>query len=231
MNRATEARRLVRTHRSGVLSTHSVKHPGYPHGSALPHVTDPAGRPVVLISELAEHTQNILADARVSFLVAASGADLQAHPRVTLLGDAAPLTDPVTLQERYLRFYPEHARYLQLGGFRFCVIEPRHVRYIQGFGSLHWLTGESFLAPSSLADAEASILAHMNQDHRDALREYCRHVHRIDAPAPEMVGVDCDGFDVRTQTGVLRFEFEPPVNAPGEVRTRLVELARQARNG
>jgi putative heme iron utilization protein len=231
MSRAAEARRVVRAHRSGVLSTHSVKYPGYPHGSALPHVADAAGRPVVLISELAEHTQNILADPRVSFLVAASGADVQAQARVTVLGDAAPVADPAALQQRYWRFYPEHARYLQLGGFRLYAIEPRQVRYIQGFGSLHWLAGDSYLAPASLADAEVSILAHMNEDHRDALREYCRHVHRVDAAAPEMVGVDCDGFDVRSELGVLRFDFEPPVNSPGEVRARLVELARQARNG
>ena len=121
MTRGSQARALVRGHRSGVLSTHSVKHPGYPYGSALPHVTDHAGRPVVLISHLAEHTHNLEADPRASFIVCAQGPDLQAQPRVTVLGETRPVADQAAIAARYLRFYPEHEQYLQIGGFGFFV--------------------------------------------------------------------------------------------------------------
>ncbi len=172
MTRGSQARALVRSHRSGVLSTHSVKHPGFPYGSALPHVCDHAGRPVVLISHLAEHTHNLEADARASFIVCAQGPDLQAQPRATLLGPAHPAADQESIAQRYLRFYPDHEQYLQIGGFRFFALEPVQVRYIQGFGGLHWIAGESYLAadPAAMAEAEPSVLEHMNADHRDALR-------------------------------------------------------------
>jgi heme iron utilization protein len=213
-----------------VLSSHSVKYPGFPYGSALPHITDHLGRPVVLISDLAEHTHNAEADARVSFIVCGSGPELQAEPRVTLLGRIRPDDDP-GIAQRYVRLYPQHERYLEIGGFRFFSIDPFQVRYIQGFGGLHWVEGERYLAPSSLAHAEDSILEHMNTDHADALRSYCRHVHRVDAREVAMAGIDCDGFDVRADGNLLRFEFDVPLSGPGQVRNALVALAHQARGG
>jgi len=229
MSRAREARELVRRHRSGVLSTHSAKFPGYPYGSALPHICDHAGRPIVLISHLAEHTHNLEADPRVSFIVCASGPDLQAQPRVTVLGTAHPSPDQDAIGSRYLRFYPEHEQYLQIGGFRFFAIEPIQVRFIQGFGGLHWIAGESYLARNPLEDAEAGILEHMNQDHADALRDYCRHVHGVTPTHAEMVGIDSDGFDLRADGSLLRIPFPEAVENPGGVRTALIALANASR--
>jgi putative heme iron utilization protein len=226
--RANAARYLVRRHRSGVLSSHSAKFEGFPYGSALPHATDHAGRPVLLISHLAEHTHNVEADPRVSFIVCGSGPDLQAEPRVTLLGEAHA-DDRLEVAQRYLRLYPDHEQYLQIGGFRFFVIEPLQARYIQGFGGLHWIAGASYRARDSLAGAEDSILEHMNADHADALGAYCRYVHGVDATDATMIGIDCDGFDVRAGARLLRFEFEAPLSSPGQVRNALVALAQQAR--
>ena len=232
MTRAGQARALVRSHRSGVLSTHSVKHPGYPYGSALPHVSDHAGRPVVLISHLAEHTHNLEADPRASFIVCAPGADLQAQPRVTLLGETRPVPDQKAIADRYLRFYPDHEQYLQIGGFRFFVLEPLQARYIQGFGGLHWIAGDSYLAAgsSAMAAAEPSVLEHMNADHADALRQYCLAAHAIDPSAVEMIGVDCDGFDARADGRLLRFDFEEAVSAPAQLRAVFIALSRKTRD-
>lgn len=229
MNHARESRLLLRRHRSGILSTHSAKHAGYPYGSALPHVTDHAGRPVVLISHLAEHTHNIEADPRVSFIVCASGPDLQSAPRVTVVGDARALDENDGIAARYLRLYPAHDQYLQIGGFRFYAIEPHHIRLIQGFGGLHWLGGESILAVPGLAEAEAGILEHMNADHADALRDYARTCGADVSQAVTMVGIDCDGFDLRCEDTLLRVDFDEPANTPADVRNALIELARRAR--
>jgi len=229
MSRGQEARRLMRRHRSGVLSSHSAKFSGYPYGSALPHITDHRGRPVLLISHLAEHTHNLDLDAHASYIVCDSGPELQAHPRATLLGQARVVDDAQGLQERYLRFYPEQEQYLQIGGFRFYAIEPAQVRYIHGFGGLHWIPGESYLAAENLEDAETSIVEHMNEDHIAAMRDYCRLVHERDAQEVEMVGIDCDGFDVRADGSLLRFDFGAPIGNPGQVRNALIELAQRAR--
>ena len=229
IDRASQARELFRAERSGTLSSHSAKLPGYPYGSALPHITDHHGRPVVLISHLAEHTRNVEADGRVSFLVSGSSRDLQASPRAALVGDARPLDAEPTVRARYLRFFPEHTQYLEIGGFRFWTIEPFQVRLIQGFGSLHWIAGETFLAnPGEMPAIEASVLEHMNQDHRSALVAYCRHVHNLLPQQVEMIGIDCDGFDVRADDRVVRFRFEQPVTTAARARAALVALAREA---
>jgi putative heme iron utilization protein len=229
LERARAARELFRAARSGVLSSHSVKVPGFPYGSALPHVTDHHGRPVILISHLAEHTHNVEADRRVSFLVSPSGEELQSGARATLVGDASPLAEPAAIEGRYLRLFPDHQRYLEIGGFRFWVIEPLQVRYIAGFGSLHWIAGSSFIVePGEMPELEASALEHMNRDHADALRGYCRQ-HALDPAQVEMVGLDCDGFDLRADGHLLRCAFPEPVQTAAHARAALAELARDSR--
>jgi putative heme iron utilization protein len=229
-NRARQARELFRVSRSGVLSSHSVKVPGFPYGSALPHVTDHEGRPVILVSDLAEHTHNIEADGRVSFLVSTSGPALQASPRATLLGRARALEAVAALQARYLRFFPEHAQYLDMGGFRFWTIEPAQVRLIEGFASLHWVPGDAYLAsPGEVPALEPSVLEHMNRDHRDALLAYCRDAQGTAPQQAEMIGIDCDGFDARSDGQLLRFRFEQTVTTGHQARAALAARARVAR--
>jgi heme iron utilization protein len=226
---ATWARELFRAGRSGVLSSHSVKVPGFPYGSTLPHVTDHQGRPVVLISHLAEHTRNVEADSRVSFLVSPSGPELQASSRAALLGRAHALEADAGIQERYLRFFPEQARYLEMGGFRFWTIEPLQVRLIEGFGSLHWIPGHAYLAnPGELPGLEASVLEHMNRDHLEALISYCR-AQGMEPQQVEMIAIDCDGFDVRSDERILRFKFEKTITTGAQARAALAALARAGR--
>lgn len=227
--RALEARRLLRQFRAGVLATHSAKFAGYPYGAALPFCTDQCGRIVVLISHLAEHTQNIECDTRVSFTVSPLSADLQTAARETVLGEIAPIDD-AALAARYLRFFPEGADYLAIGGFRFWAITPNQVRLIAGFGSLHWIDGAHMLAAhSSLATAEPEIIAHMNADHAHNLCDYCRHVHGVETRAARMAGIDCDGFDVRAEDKLLRFDFDVEIHDAGAAREQLVALAREAK--
>lgn len=228
-SRGAQARRVVRKFRDGALATQSLTFPGYPYVSALPFCTDQRGRIVILISHLAEHTRNAQADGRAGFLVSPAGPGMQEQARVNQLGDLAAMEDQLAAS-RYLRFFPEAAQYLQIGGFHFFRIEPKSLRYIAGFGSIHTLPGDGYLAPElPLAAAEADILAHMNQDHAQNLRGYCRHVHGIETNVAEMVGIDCDGFDVRADGIILRFEFENQVADAVQARAELVSLAKAGR--
>ena len=82
MNPGSAARRYLRHHHHGALSTLSRKLAGYPFGSSVPFVLDHAARPAILISRLAEHTRNIHADPRVSLLVHTPGVAVQAATRI-----------------------------------------------------------------------------------------------------------------------------------------------------
>jgi putative heme iron utilization protein len=231
MSAGDDARRYLRRFRHGVLSTLSKKFAGYPFGSVVPCVTDHAARPVILISGLAEHTKNIAADARVSLLVRDADIDPQEGARLTLIGDARPAgADGSAIQTRYLRFFPAAERLLALGDFAFFHVEPVTLRYIGGFGAIHWITAASYAPPANTLGAiEDDIIAHMNADHALALRDYCRHAGRQEPASISMVGIDCDGFDVRADADLLRFDFAQPVVDALAARAALAALAVQAR--
>ncbi|TCJ19542.1 DUF2470 domain-containing protein [Parasulfuritortus cantonensis] len=225
-----EARRFTRGHTSGVLSTLSKRLDGFPFGSVSPFILDHAGRPVILISDIAEHTKNIVADARVSMIVQPYAADMQVTGRVTVVGRAERLPDKDELGPRYLRYFPQAEGYFAMHDFNFYRIEPVRVRWIGGFGHIFWIEPEAYLAAAgTLAEAEGGILAHMNADHADNLRAYCRHVHQVEAAEAAMIGIDPDGFDVRADGRLLRFPFAEPVLDAQSARAALVELARQCR--
>ncbi len=228
-SRATEARRLLRRFRTGVAGTRSVRFEEYPYTAALPFCTDQQGRIVVFISHLSEHTKGFARDAHVSFTVSPANPDFRPEARLTVLGKINA-SDDDAVAARYLRFFPDNRRFLEIGGFRFYTIEPDHVRLIAGFGSAHWIKGRAALAEKyPLADAELDILDHMNNDHRDALIQYCRHVHGIETTSAEMAGIDCDGFDVSTNNRLYRFDFDPVVRTANDARAALVELSKSAR--
>lgn len=229
-NSGNEARRFTRAQHSGVLSTISQRVEGFPFGSVAPFVLDHAGCPVILISTLAEHTKNVDADPRVSLIVQPYSPDMQVTGRATLLGRAEKLADKTELGPRYLRFHPQAESYFAMHDFSFYRITPVRVRWIGGFGRIHWVEPDNYLlAPSPLAEQETGILEHMNKDHGENLRAYCRHVHGIEPEQVEMIGIDPDGFDVRADGNPLRFEFEAAVNDAQGARQALVALAQAAR--
>jgi len=230
MSEGAEARRYLRRHAAGVLSTLSKRLRGYPFGSVTPFVTDHEARPVILVSRLAEHTKNIEADVRASLLVHDAAEDVQTAARLTVVGDAAALTDPSAIAARYLRHFPDAQRLLDLGDFSFYALQPVFIRHIAGFGAIRSITPQSFAPPDNrLAGVEDEIVAHMNEGHARALRDCCRHWHGIEAATVAILGIDCDGFDVRADARRLRFEFDAPVTNAGGAREALAEMARAAR--
>ncbi len=228
------ARRFVRHQHSGVLSTLSQRVQGFPFGSVAPFIQDHSGCPVILISTLAEHTKNIDADPRVSLIVQPYSPDMQVVGRVTVLGRAQRLADKSELGPRYLRFHPQAASYFTMHDFSFYRIEPVRIRYIGGFGKIHWVEPAQYLFPdTALAAQENDILEHMNSDHAENLRAYCRHVHAVETAHAVMIGIDPDGFNVRCQDEntncELRFDFPEPVADAQQARHALVALAQAAR--
>lgn len=209
MTPGQEARRLLRRRRYGVLSTASQKFPAYPYGSFVDYVTDHLGRPVILISALAEHTHNINHEAHVSLAVHDPGNQAQALPRLTLLGEAKLIgpDDAHHIRSRYLRYFPEAEDYLALD-FAFYRIEPQQLRYIAGFAQARWVSSVDFLALASrLADAEDALLQQIQSGQKTAL-----------------VGIDCDGCDVRQNGELQRIEFSDIAVDAAAVQAQLLAL-------
>lgn len=237
---AERARTLAHAANSALLST--VLHPqadapGHPYGS-LVNVALHGADAVLLVSALAEHTRNLEADARCALLVTEAGnGNPLALGRVTLLGEARKLgRDAGDAGEAYLAVHPQARYYLDFGDFAFWRLAVHSLRYIGGFGRMSWVDAGDWASaePDPLSGAAADIIAHMNEDHADALRDYCLAFSKArDFGAVSMTGVDRYGFEMAVQTDTgprpVRVAFDTPLAQPGEVRGAMVSLVKRAR--
>jgi hypothetical protein len=196
---AREARQMLRAHRYGVLSTLSKKFDGHPFGSITPYLTDHNGSLLILISTLAEHTKNIQSDPRVSLITHnQDDPHIQTQGRVTVVGNAAIETDRDGAGKRYLRYFPEAQTYFAMHDFQFYRIVPQAIRYIGGFGNIHWVKAESYIVPAYALMAEENALL----DELNAKRP---------ATQGTLIGIDCDGYDVRNGEKIARTHFAEKV--------------------
>jgi heme iron utilization protein len=242
---AERARTLAYLGRSGALATLSRKHPGYPFASVMPYALDERGQPLVLISAMAMHTQNLQADPRASLLVTppASGSapnepsDPLAAARLTLMGEARLLArgEAGAAREAYLARHPRAAYWVDFDDFSFWRLDVADVYFVGGFAAMDWVTSADYRTarPDPLADAAAGILEHMNRDHADALIAYARHFAGEAADEAQMMAVDRLGFRLRIRSGErlhgVRIAFPREVRTAGESRSVLIEMLAQAR--
>ena len=238
---AERARTLMHLGRVGALCTQSRKAAGFPFGSVAPYGLDEVGCPTFLISTMAMHTQNLVADRRASLLVTQPGwtDDPLAGARVTLVGTVAPLpaAGVVRVREEYLARHENARHWVDFDDFAFYRMQIVDLYYVAGFGAMGWVDAGEYRAasPDPLADSAPGILAHMNADHADALKLYCRAFAGVEVDAATMTAVDRLGFRVRAQSGDrlqgLRINFPREVRSPEAARAVLVEMVRQARGG
>ena len=233
-----QARTLVHLERTGTLGTLSRRHPGHPFVSVMPYAPDAGGRPLLLISGLAMHTQNLDADPRASLLIAQAGSeDPLALARVTLMGRATRLgvAERAAARDAYLARHPNAIHWVDFEDFAFWRLDIGDVYFVGGFGAMGWVEGGDYGTgrPDPLSDAARGIIEHMNRDHADALVAYARVLGGIEADAAEMVAVDRLGFKlrVRADDGLhgCRIPFAREVTTVEQCRTVLIEMLADCR--
>jgi len=226
------AKKLLREGRSGALAT-LMPASGDPYCSLVNVATAFDGSPVLLISRLALHTKNILADPRVSLMLdeRKDGDPLQGA-RVMLMGRAEQTGD-AHIRRRYLARQPEAEMFVDFGDFAFYRVVLSGAHLVAGFGRIVDLTPRDILTDMSgtdeLREAEDGAVAHMNEDHADALRLYATKL--LGAPDGDWrcAGLDPEGMELQLGRIALRLPFPKHVTAPGPLRMMLKQLADEAR--
>ncbi len=235
---AERARTLVAQMTTGTLCTLAAEPAGYPYGSFVTVAFDD-GNPVFLVSTMAEHTRNLQRDPRASLLVAERGStDPLANGRVTLLGPCTQVgADDGSARTAFLAAHPNAAYYADFGDFAFWKLRVESIRYIGGYGRMSWLDAAQWRGaePDPLAPSAAGVIAHMNDDHADAMLTYCKAFSKAtDITAASMTGVDRYGFEMSAVTAEgprpVRLAFADPVSTPEEVRAALVAMLKDARS-
>lgn len=231
---ADAARALIRRTDAGVLSTHSVELEGYPFGSLTPFVASHEGRPVVFISNLAQHTKNMLADSRLCLTVFdPAERNRQASTRVSIMGDGNLVPDDQIgiLAERYFAFFPAARRFAELPDFRFYWVEPYQVRFIAGFGQIHWLEKKGWLVltPDWKAE-EPEIIRQVNERHVNKLAGMCRYFYEIQPKTAQVIAADPEGFHVRADGDILYFTFERPCVTTDQLDNAIDRMVQQSQS-
>jgi len=231
------AKALLRATRAGSLATID-RHTGHPFASLVNVATDSDGAPLILVSRLATHTANLEVDGRASLLLASAGkGDPLAHPRLTLIGSFAPMahghSDEPRLRRRFLARHPKSELYAGFGDFSFWRLDVVSAHLNGGFARAADLKAADVLTDvvgaENLIEAEPSAVAHMNEDHAEAMRLYATKLLGGADGKWHLTGLDPEGLDLARGDLTLRLPFPERVTSAEQLRKVVVDLAKRAR--
>ena len=226
------ARRLMRALPCATLAS-ALADDGWPYASLVLVACRHDASPLLLLSDLAAHTGNIAADARVSLLFDGTEGrgDRLGGARLTVLGTARPSGAPGD-RERFLARHASAAAYAGLGDFRFFHVEVERAHLVAGYGRIAWIDRADLLLSggrAALRAREADIVAQLNREHGDALALCATRLLGRPAGAWRMTGCDPEGCDLALEGMHARLDFDGPVAGAAEARARLAALLAGAR--
>ena len=228
---------LLRSIRAGTLGTLD-RNTGHPFASLVTLATDVDGSPLILTSRLSTHTANLEADGRASVLLAETGkGDPLAHPRLTVLGAFARIekesAEEARVRRRFLARHPKAELYAGFGDFALWRMQVASAHLNGGFARAADLKAADLLTDISGAEemiaGEEGAVAHMNDDHADAVRLYATKLLGESEGPWRISGLDPDGADLAAGDRTARLPFPARVTTGGALREALVALAKDAR--
>jgi len=233
------AKRLLRTAARAALASLEPQ-TGFPYASLVTVATTLDGRPLLLVSGLSLHTRALAVDPRCSLLLEGSGGgDPLANPRLTIFGRAEFLDRNGDAggqaRQRFLSRHPKAALYADFGDFSFARVDPERALLNAGFGRASELVADDFLtrldaALLPLPAEETDAMGHMNRDHSDGVRLIATVLCGGTDGAWQVTGLDPGGVDMALGDCRLRYPYPEPLVEAGQLRKKLVEAVREARN-
>jgi putative heme iron utilization protein len=141
---------LLRSRGFGVLATFSKRSPEYPFASVVTYAVDQTGSPIFLLSTLAVHTTNLLANPKASLLVFAEDAesDPLSSARANFFGEVAVLSEAESrsARELYLARHPDSEQWIDFGDFALYRMALVEAYYVGGFGVMGWVSGADLVS-------------------------------------------------------------------------------------
>ena len=251
-------RQLIRSCSRGYLSTHfdpsnfktnkitSTK--SFPYSTFTLTAFDYDLSPIVLLSNLSEHTSNVKKKSLVSLMMCEEqkmynlfpefkGSDFDyedpmSRPRVTLIGELKISKDK-NLKKRFLSRHPASQLYSGFSDMNIFKLNIIGAHLVGGFASVKWFKKDDLLCKeyNNFEESEHEIISHMNSSHQKSVNLYANKLIKIFPELKDkwrLVGIDPDGFDLRRQGNLIRLFFEKEINDAKKLRGIFVNLHKKA---
>lgn len=234
---ASRARRLMRACDRAALATVQrspdegagtmADAAGWPYPSLVLVAFDHDGSPLLLLSTLADHTRNLLADGRIGLLF--DGTAGLAQPltgaRLSVQGRAGRSDDP-DHRARYLRRHPDAALYAGFGDFAIYRVAVERAHLVAGFGRIHWLSAAELDLPTAAPDLAAGEAALLDRLNGEGYGPRLAPATDGDGDSWSVTGIDPEGCDLRRGGYVARVDFEQRIHDPESAKLMLDTLVR-----
>ncbi len=253
------ARQLVRSSSKGYLSTQfnpdSFKSKKINSNKSFPYSTytltafDYDSSPILLLSDLSEHTINVKNHNLVSLMLCEEQKlysffpqfenstfdyeDPMSRPRITLIGNLKKTKSP-NHKKRFLLRHPASKFYSGFADMNFYKLEVIGAHLIGGFASVKWFSKEDLIYKDFLnfENYESSVISHMNECHQDSIDLYVSKLIKLPKSESKknwkLVGIDPDGFDLRLKEKITRYFFEKKITNAEKLRGLFVGLHKKA---
>eukprot|EP00898_Chlorokybus_atmophyticus_P008865 jgi/Chlat1/8980/Chrsp94S08267 len=222
-------------HLCTIMSKMHHRRRGFPFGSLVDFTTDPYGHPLFLLSPLAIHTRNVMADPRVSVVVQMPGWSGLANARATLFGDVVQLLPGDDSEVARTAFGKKHrgGDSRQWGNFSFFrMARISDIYFVGGFGTVTWINVNEYLAatPDPIAAHDTDeLLQDLNLRYGKQLCQLVADVMKEPADDVQLISIDRQGVDVRVRRGaafhVTRLRFDRYVDTPEDAEQAVKHLA------
>ena len=139
------------------------------------------------------------------------------------------------MRRRFLARHPKSELYAGFGDFSFWRLDTVSAHLNGGFARAADLKAADVMTDiadaENLIEAEEGAVAHMNDDHAEAVRLYATRLLGAEDGPWRLTGLDPDGLDLARGDAMLRLPFPQRVTNPEQLRKVVVELAAKARAG
>ena len=255
MNINYTTRQLIRSSSRGYLSTEfnpslfsnsriSLKNK-FPYSTFTLVAYDYDSSPILLLSDLSEHTTNIKNNKLISLMVCeeekvyqffpkfkkqfGNYEDPMSRPRITLIGEAK-ITKDSSHKKRFLSRHPAANLYSNFNDMNFYILKIKSAHLIGGFAHVRWFSKSDLICKNftNFREMEYDVMEHMNSHHKESIDLYSTKILKKNTKDWKIVGIDPDGFDLRKGKNLTRLFFENQLTDAKKLRGVFINLHKLA---
>ena len=207
--------------------------------------------PIILLSDLSEHTKNLRFNENASIILCeeqkmynyfpkffnklkkvSNYEDPMSRPRITLIGKFN-ITKESQDRERFLYRHPASRLYEGFKDMNFFKMKIKSAHLVGGFANVKWFDHTELLCKNfkNFKNLEKQIIEHMNSCHQESINAYTKKFLPYISGNKnnwKLVGIDPDGFDLRKKDKLARIAFEKGINNAKKLRGIFVSLNKLA---